>query len=213
MAQGSRSFARHFGAEEEAVQVNGLEVAYHDPRGVSGMALSYATSPRGACHNQSDYFFVDWGHSHEEVGIEFIERHAQAAKAANVARHQDWRTVDNAIVMCIFANVETQAKVDLINAACGLDWTIPDLMRFGERAWNLKRAINNRMGLTRANDRLPKALLEPFPDGGSAGFVPDIEGMLSAYYRHRGWDKATGKPSREKLAELGMEDVAKDLWG
>src|SRR5688500_19210984 len=40
---------------------------------------------------------------------------------------------------------------------------------------NLKRAINNRMGLTRSNDKLPKALLEPFPDGGSAGFVPDLE--------------------------------------
>jgi aldehyde:ferredoxin oxidoreductase len=213
MAQGSRSFARHFGAEEEAVQVNGLEVAYHDPRGVSGMALSYATSPRGACHNQSDYFFVDWGHSHEEIGIGFFDRHAQAEKAANVARHQDWRTVDNAIVMCIFANVETQEKVDLLNAACGLNWSLSDLMKFGERSWNLKRAINNRMGLTRANDRLPKALLEPFPDGGSAGFVPDIEGMLAAYYQHRGWDVSTGKPSRRKLIELGMEDVTRDLWG
>lgn len=213
LARGSRSFARHFGAEQEAVQVNGLEVAYHDPRGVSGMALSYATSPRGACHNQSDYFFVDWGHLHEEVGITFFERHAQAEKAANVAKYQDWRTVDNAIVMCIFANVETQEKVNLINAACGLDWTISDLMKFGERSWNLKRAINNRMGLTRADDKLPKALLEPFPDGGSAGFVPDIEGMLSAYYLHRGWDVATGKPSRQKLLELGLEDVAQDLWG
>jgi aldehyde:ferredoxin oxidoreductase len=69
--RGSRQFAAAFGAEEEAVQVNGLEVAYHDPRGVSGMALSYATSPRGACHNQSDYFFVDWGHTYDEIGIDF----------------------------------------------------------------------------------------------------------------------------------------------
>jgi len=213
LAMGSRKFAAHFGVEEEAVQVNGLEVAYHDPRGVSGMALSYATSPRGACHNQSDYFFVDWGHSHEEVGIEFIERHAQAEKAANVARHQDWRTVDNAIVMCIFANVETEEKVKLINAACGLNWSMADLMKFGERSWNLRRAINNRMGLTRANDKLPKALLEPFPDGGSAGFVPDIQGMLAAYYQHRGWDPETGKPSHAKLLELDLEDVAQDLWG
>jgi len=213
LAMGSRKFAAHFAAEEEAVQVNGLEVAYHDPRGVSGMALSYATSPRGACHNQSDYFFVDWGHSHEEVGIEFIERHAQAEKAANVARHQDWRTVDNAIVMCIFANVETEEKVKLINAACGLNWSLADLMKFGERSWNLRRAINNRMGLTRANDKLPKALLEPFPDGGSAGFVPDIQGMLAAYYQHRGWDPETGKPSHAKLLELDLEDVAQDLWG
>jgi aldehyde:ferredoxin oxidoreductase len=51
LAGGSRSFARHFGVEDEAVQVNGLEVAYHDPRGASGMAIVYATSPRGACHN------------------------------------------------------------------------------------------------------------------------------------------------------------------
>jgi aldehyde:ferredoxin oxidoreductase len=213
LAQGSLRFAKYFSAEEEAVQVNGLEVAYHDPRGVSGMALSYATSPRGACHNQSDYFFVDWGHSQEGLGIEFFPRHAQAEKAANVARHQDWRTVDNAVVMCIFANVEPQEKVELINAACGLDWTVADMMKFGERSWNLKRAINNRMGLTRANDKLPKALLTPFPDGGSAGFVPDLDAMLSSYYQHRGWDLETGKPSLEKLMELGLDDVAADLWG
>jgi aldehyde:ferredoxin oxidoreductase len=212
LAQGSRVFARHFGVEEEAVQVNGLEVAYHDPRGVSGMALSYATSPRGACHNQSDYFSVDWGHTHDQLGIRFHERHAQAEKAANVARHQDWRTIFNALVVCIFANVEPQMMVSLINAACGLDWDIAEMMKAGERAWTLKRAINNRMGLTRANDRLPKALLEPFPDGGSAGFVPDINRMLAAYYEARGWDRETGKPSREALSRLGLEDIAKDLW-
>lgn len=213
LAQGSRRFAAHFGVEEEAVQVNGLEVAYHDPRGVSGMALSYATSPRGACHNQSDYFFVDWGHTQEQIGIGFFSRHAQAEKAANVARHQDWRTVDNALVACIFANVEPREKVELINAACGLEWTIEDMMRSGERGWNLKRAINNRMGLTAANDKLPKALLTPFPDGGSAGFVPDIQGMLHAYYEARGWDLESGKPTRAKLLQLGLGDEAADLWG
>jgi aldehyde:ferredoxin oxidoreductase len=212
LALGSKRFGAHFGAEEEAVQVNGLEVAYHDPRGVSGMALSYATSPRGACHNQSDYFFVDWGHTNDQLGIDFYERQAQAEKAANVARHQDWRTVFNAFVMCIFANIEPVEQVDLINAACGLEWTKEEMMKAGERAWNLKRAINNRMGLTAKNDTLPKALLTPFPDGGSAGFVPDIVGMLFAYYAARAWDEATGKPTREKLVELGMDDVAKDLW-
>jgi aldehyde:ferredoxin oxidoreductase len=212
LAQGSRRFAAHFGAEEDAVQVNGLEVAYHDPRGVSGMALSYATSPRGACHNQSDYFFVDWGHTNDQLGIEFFSRHAQAEKSANVARHQDWRTVFNAVVMCIFANVEPAEQVKLINAACGLDWTIEDMMRCGERGWNLKRAINNRMGLCAENDKLPKALLEPFKEGGSEGFFPDIQGMLFAYYEARGWDLETGKPTREKLLELGLDDAAKDLW-
>jgi aldehyde:ferredoxin oxidoreductase len=213
LAQGSRRFGAHFQAEEEAVQVNGLEVAYHDPRGVSGMALSYATSPRGACHNQSDYFFVDWGHTQDGLGITYFDRHAQAEKVPNVVRHQDWRTVFNSIVMCIFANTAPEMQVKLINAACGLDWTLEDMLKCGERGWNLKRAINNRMGLRRANDKLPKALLTPFPDGGSAGFKPDISGMLSAYYEARGWDAQTGKPTREKLSQLGLDDISDDLWG
>ena len=213
VAQGSRRLGKYFGAEAEAVQVNGLEVAYHDPRGVSGMALSYATSPRGACHNQSDYFFVDWGHTTPELGIEFFPRNGDGAKAANVARHQDWRTVYNAMVMCIFANVAPQMQVDLINAACGYDWTIEEMMKVGERGWNMKRAANNKLGLTAANDKLPKALLEPLPTGGTDGFVPDIRAMLGAYYEARGWDERTGYPTKEKLLALGLDDVAMDLWG
>jgi aldehyde:ferredoxin oxidoreductase len=86
------------------------------------------------------------------------------------------------------------------------------MLRCGERGWNLKRAINIRMGLTRSNDKLPKALLTPFPDGGSAGFKPDLPAMLSAYYAARGWDPETGKPTRERLLQLELNDVAEDLW-
>lgn len=213
IAQGSRRLGMYFGEEAEAVQVNGLEVAYHDPRGVSGMALSYATSPRGACHNQSDYFFVDWGHVEPEVGIEYFSRHADAEKSANVARHQDWRTVYNSMVMCIFANVPPKMQVDLINAACGYDWTVEEMMKVGERGWNIKRAINNRLGLSADNDRLPKALLEPLPTGGTEGYVPDLQGMLYTYYEARGWDLETGYPTKEKLTALGLEEIANDLWG
>jgi len=212
LAQGSRLFGRHFGAEQEAVQVNGLEVAYHDPRAYSGMALVYATSPRGACHNQSDYFYVDLGQADSSLRMEFYNRQAGSEKALNVARHQDWRTVFNALVMCTFANVSVDTVVALVNSACGLDWNVEDLLGSGERAWNLKRVINNRLGLTRANDKLPKALLEPYQDGGSAGYVPPIDEMLKAYYIARGWDPETGKPTPKKLVELGLEWVTQDIW-
>jgi aldehyde:ferredoxin oxidoreductase len=212
LAQGSRRFGREFGAEEQAVQVNGLEVAYHDPRGVSGMALVYATSPRGACHNQSDYFFVDWGHTNEELGIDYYPRQANGEKAANVARHQDWRTAMNAMVMCIFANVSPSTQVDLINAACGYDWDVQEMMRAGERGWNIKRMINNRLGIGRINDKLPKALLEPYHEGGSAGYRIDLDEMLMAYYAARGWDEVSGFPSNTKLHELGLSEIAEDLW-
>ena len=213
LALGARRLGKHFNAEEEAVQVNGLEVAYHDPRGVSGMGLVYATSPRGACHNQSDYFFVEWGQVEEVIGLKFYGRHAGAEKAGNVAIHQNFRTVFNALVMCIFANIPPQTMVDLVNAANGYRWSIADMMKSGERGWTIKRAINNRLGLTRADDKLPKGLLEPYPNGGSAGYVLPFAEMLEAYYEARKWDKETGKPSKEKMLELGMDEIARDLWG
>jgi aldehyde:ferredoxin oxidoreductase len=207
LAEGSRRLAEAFGAAGEAVQVNGLEVACHDPRGVSGMALVYATSPRGACHNQSDYFFVDWGHVQPSLGIEYFSRHAGAEKAANVARHQDWRTVFNAMVMCLFANIEPALQVELINAACGLNWSLEEMMLAGERAWNLKRLINLRLGLRREHEKLPKALLQPYAEGGAARYVIPFDEMLQAYYQARGWDWQSGAPLPQTLRRLGLDHL------
>lgn len=204
LALGAKRLAEHFGAPEEAIHVNGLEVAYHDPRGASGMAIVYATSPRGACHNQSDYFLADIGQVEASLGLAFYDRHAGAEKAANVARHQDFRTVNNALVLCLFANVPPETMVELVNAACGYDWTLTDLLRCGERAWNLKRLLNLKLGLTRESERLPAPLLRPYAEGGSAGYVIPFEEMMEAYYQARGWDAHTGAPTAEKLQELGL---------
>ncbi|MBI3762053.1 MAG: aldehyde:ferredoxin oxidoreductase, partial [Chloroflexi bacterium] len=134
-------------------------------------------------------------------------------KALSVARHQNWRTVGNALVLCQFANVPPATTRDLLNAATGYGDSLDELMRLGERAWNLKRAINNRLGLTRANDKLPTLLLKPYAEGGAAGFVPDLDTLLTDYCRVRGWDEATGRPTRLTLSALGLPDVADDLWG
>ncbi|MCF6277414.1 MAG: aldehyde ferredoxin oxidoreductase family protein [Anaerolineales bacterium] len=210
LAQGSLALARHFDVESQAIQVNGLELAYHDPRGASGMALVYAVSPRGACHNQSDYFLADIGQVDDALGLEFFDRHAGAEKAANVARHQDWRTVGNALVLCHFANVPPNTILDLVNAALGSDWDLDVLMRAGERGWNLKRMINLNLGLLPSHDRLPEPLLQPLADGGAAGYEIPFEKMLSAYYTARSWDVESGAPTHEKLQALGLEDIDRD---
>jgi aldehyde:ferredoxin oxidoreductase len=212
-AKGARELARYFGAEEEAVQVNGLEVPYHDPRGCSGMALVYATSPRGACHNQSDYFLIDMGQELAKLGITAIDRHAGAEKAKNVAMHQDWRTIANSLVLCVFANVPATTVLELINASCGLDWDIEQMMRCGERGFNLKRVINHRLGLNGQNDKLPKSLLLPYIDHPESadGFVPEFENMLTAYYQARGWDSVTGVPTKQKLISLALDWLVEDL--
>jgi aldehyde:ferredoxin oxidoreductase len=139
-------------------------------------------------------------------------RQGGAEKALNVAIHQNWRTLFNSLVICIFANLPPESVLDLINAACGLNWDISEMLAAGERGWNLKRLINNRFGLTRLNDRLPKALLNPFADDPeSKGVVPDFPAMLTAYYQVRGWDPETGYPTPEKLQQLGLSWAAPSL--
>ncbi len=206
LAQGAKALAAHFGVEDLAVQVNNLEVPMHDPRAFTGQVLSYLTSPRGACHNHSDFFTIELGGAMEDLGIPVPEnRLDEAGKAALVARHQHWRTVCNSLVMCYFAVVPAQPVVDLLSAADGHDWSLDELLQAGERAWNLKRLYNLKLGLTPAAEKLPKLLLEPLMDGGQAGHIPDVALLRREYYAASGWDWETGSPTKEKMAELGLE--------
>ena len=210
LALGARGLGRQFNAEDEAVQVNGLEVAYHDPRGATGMALSYATSPRGACHNQSDYYLVEVGQIYPSLGMVYHSPREGAEKVINVVRHQDWRTLFNSLVMCLFANVPPESVHELINASTGFDISFEEMVKTGERGWNLKRVINNRLGLTSENDTLPKAFTVPYEDDPS-GFVPDFPTMLNAYYNIREWDEKTGIPKSHKLSDLNLGWTIEDL--
>jgi aldehyde:ferredoxin oxidoreductase len=113
--------------------------------------------------------------------------------------------------MCIFNNAPAQYHADLLNATTGRQETLDSLLQIGERIWNLKRAYNHRLGLTRADDRLPQLFLQPLSEGGTQGHTPDLELMLGEYYEARDWDPETGKPSREKLEQIGLGWVAEDL--
>jgi aldehyde:ferredoxin oxidoreductase len=206
LAEGARALAERCGAPGTAAQVKGLEVAYHDPRAVDGMAIVYATSPRGACHNQSDYFMVEIGQTVEEAGIGLFGRQEGAVKAANVARHQDWRTVGNALVLCQFANVPPPTVVELVNAAIGAEHDLESLLLAGDRGWQLKRLVNLQLGLRPSDDELPELLQRVLPDGGAAGYRIPLEDMLRSYYADREWDFETGRPSLARLGRLGMGD-------
>jgi aldehyde:ferredoxin oxidoreductase len=200
---GAMRLAEKFGVPERALQVRGLELAFHDPRGASGMALVYATSPRGACHNQSPYYLVEIGQTREEIGIDMFSRQAGVEKVGNVIRHQDWTTLQNSLVMCIFANVPAGDLAELLSAAIG-PMRIDDLMRIGERAFTIKRMINLKLGSGVQEDIYPAALQTPLSDGGTGGYVPPFSEMLSAYYEARRWSVKPGQPDVALLKELRL---------
>jgi aldehyde:ferredoxin oxidoreductase len=104
-----------------------------------------------------------------------------------------------------------------------MEITPRELIIGGERTFNIYKALNAREGFTRSDDRFPERWIsEPLKKGEEE--IPasdyfktkrltreDFEKILDNYYDERGWDIESGIPSRWKLEELGMEDVADDL--
>jgi aldehyde:ferredoxin oxidoreductase len=120
------------------------------------------------------------------------------------ARNQDYRAIYNSLVMCIFANPPTAMVIDMLNKATGLDFDIEKFKVLGERIYMIKRLFNLKMGITPADDKLPKILLNPLQEGGSAGKTPNFSKLKEAYYKYRTFDLKTGYPSQEKLKTLRL---------
>jgi aldehyde:ferredoxin oxidoreductase len=206
LAEGSAALAERFGVPDRAIVVNRLEVPMHDPRAFVGMAVTYALSPRGACHMEGDMYGVDTGQGPAvELGILPGDRLEMTEEKGRVAaRNQAWRNLYNAMILCQFQNPGVERVLAALNGATGWGWAPEDLLEAGKRIVTLKRVLNMRRGLTRASDRLPAPLLEPLETGGAAGVVPDLEVLLAGAYAEYGWDPQTGAPTEAALKAAGL---------
>ncbi|MHB1415903.1 MAG: aldehyde ferredoxin oxidoreductase family protein [Chloroflexota bacterium] len=200
LAEGSQALAERYGVPELAATVKRLEVPMHDPRAFAGMAVSYALSPRGACHMQGDIYTLDMGRGAvEELGITPGDRfETSAEKGRLVARHQAWRTLYNALILCQFNNPGAPRLLRALNAVTGWDLGPEDLLLIGKQILARKRTFNLRRGLRPADDNLPALLRQPL-EGGSEGAVPDVPTLLAGAYAELGWDPATGEPEGRLL--------------
>jgi aldehyde:ferredoxin oxidoreductase len=113
------------------------------------------------------------------------------------------------------APMATENTAALMEAVTGLHLKPEEVIQVGERINNLARAFNVREGFGRAEDTFPERLMtEPLRSGASKGQLiskGDLKVMLDEYYTSRGWDLNTGIPTRKKLLELGLDDVADQL--
>jgi aldehyde:ferredoxin oxidoreductase len=213
LGQGTLAMARELGRDEgEAAQVKGLEMPMHEGRAFHGLAVSYATGPRGACHLKGDYYNIDLGNLVAEYAILPGDRHSPDRKGEFAAKFQSLKDLFDALTLCKFAPLNPTMICDILNGITGWAYTSDDLLMTGDRSVNLKRGINSKLGLTREADRLPEICLRPLDEGTSADLVPDMDKMLREYYDHRSWVWETGQPSKEKLLELGLTQVAEDLY-
>jgi len=197
VAMGSKLLCEKYGHPDLSMTVKGQEFAAYDGRGMQGMGLAYATSNRGACHLRAD----PYAHDFETTEI--------AGKAEIVAQTQrDVAFIDSS-GLCLFPGGCGWGLADyraLVDAACDGDWSSEERMKqTGERIWNLERLFNLRAGLGKADDTLPKRILEEPADVGTAkGLVCKLDEMLPEYYQRCGWDE-NGIPKKDTLSRLGLE--------
>jgi aldehyde:ferredoxin oxidoreductase len=201
LALGSKRLAEKFGAPDLSMSVKGLEMPAYDPRAIKGIGLNYATANRGGCH------VTGYTIAPEVVGIpEKIDPLTPDGKAEWVKIFQDLACVVNSTVNCLFTTFAIGAKdyAELLSAVTGWDISEEEIMKIGERIYNLERVIMNKLGLDGKDDVLPKRLLEEkMPEGAGKGQVVELEKMKKEYYELRGWEN--GKPTEEKLKELEIE--------
>ena len=210
VAEGSHRLASHYGHPEFAITAKKLEFPGYDPRGSKGMGLLYATSNIGASHMAGDTAYP------EVFGVpEPIDPLAVEGKPHLVHRFEDAFAVIDAAGLCVFlavrylfephADLWPERLARLMNHATGAGYTPETLLGAGERIYNLERLFLLGAGFTRADDTLPKRMLEePLPDGPGKGHVVELEQMLPEFYRLRGWDE-NGVPTEEKLVSLGIK--------
>ncbi len=200
LALGSKRLAEMFGAPELSMSVKGLELPAYDPRGAKGIGLNYATANRGGCH------VTGYTISPEILGLpEKIDPLTIEGKAQWVKTFQDFTCVVNSTVNCLFSTFALGAEdyAKLLSAVTGWDLSVEEIMKIGERIYNLERLIINEYGFDGKDDTLPKRLLqEPMPEGPAKGHVVELEKMKEEYYKLRGW--VDGKPTPEKLKELDI---------
>ena len=191
---GSKRLCEKYGHPELFMGVKGQEFAGYDSRALQGMGLGYATSNRGACHLKHDMFAED------------MEDQTGQGKAKPCKDSQDRVAAVDSTGLCLFTTgawglEEFAAQLD---AACEGEWTAERLTMVGERVWNLERQFNLAAGLTRADDTLPRRLLEtPAPSGTGKGRVNELDVMLPEYYEARGWTP-DGEPTTQTLQRLGL---------
>ena len=172
---GIKRAAAELGLEDVAVHVKGLEPAGFEPRVLKGMALSYATSARGACHLRGTFYKA------ELSGLEDRER--IRGKAAHLVDYEDRAALFDCLILCRFFRdlVLWEELAAVIAASTGLVFSRRELEVLANEITESTRAFNLREGLTAADDTLPPRLLrEPTAEGASLR-PEDLAVMVGEY--------------------------------
>jgi aldehyde:ferredoxin oxidoreductase len=181
LSQGIVPAARHWGMEDAAVHVKGMEPAGYDPRSLKGMGLAYATSDRGACHLRATFYKPELSGMIDPKQIE--------GKAEMFIDFEDRLTLFDSMILCRFYRdlYPWDLLGKMISAATGLDGSQSNLAAIARNTALKVRQFNLREGMTAADETLPKPFHTPLEDSGGVITEAEIGRLLEDYKTLRKW--------------------------
>lgn len=198
LAKGSRQMALEIGHDSIsfAPQVKGLELPGYDPRGLQMMALGFAVSTRGADHNRSGAYEVDFS--------EAVDRRDVGPESAHLAvETEDRAALMDSLILCkflrgIFTDI-FEESAEILRLVTGWQVTADELHKTAQRIVTAKKRFNILAGWTPAEDTLPKRMLQvALPEDSRSHLSVDrLTGLIKAYNLARGWNEEGWPPETE----------------
>ena len=188
LADGSRRVAMAIGRGSIAFapQVKGLEIPGYDPRALQTMALGFAVGARGADHNRSGAYEVDFSDKVDR-------RHATLDSVRHAIETEDRAALMDSLILCkflrgVFTDFYAESAA-MLRAVTGWDVTAGELRDTARRIIAAKREFNLRAGWTPQEDMLPERFLDtPLPGDPAAVLTADaLQELVTEYHRQRGW--------------------------
>jgi aldehyde:ferredoxin oxidoreductase len=188
LADGSRRAADAIGQGSIAFapQVKGLEIPGYEPRGLQTMALGFAVGARGADHNRSGAYDVDFSDKVDR-------RHATLDSVRHAIDSEDKAALMDSLILCkflrrVFEDFHTEAA-GMLRAVTGWDVTADELRDTAQRIVAAKRQFNLLAGCTPEEDTLPDRFLDtPLPNDPEASLSRErLQQLVAEYHRQRGW--------------------------
>jgi aldehyde:ferredoxin oxidoreductase len=199
------------GAEKYAMHLGGQEAPAHHPVCDHRFATTYRLDPTPGRHTQGGEAMHPRGLLPEFDKKSFSGR-GKAHKIGSNFNHVVYSSGLCLFVYGAYPNISL--FIDFMNAATGWEVTLDELLLTGERISNLRQAFNIREGIISTDLKLPDRMvgIPPHKAGPLAGVSVDWETMGREYLIEMDWDLQTGKPSRTRLEELGLADVAQQIY-
>lgn len=188
LSLGSRAMAHEVGGDslDFAPQVKGLEFPGYDPRGLQMMALGFAVGTRGADHNRSGAYEVDFSDA--------VDRRQVGPESVHLAiETEDKAALMDSLILCKFLRgVFTDffaESAEILALVTGWDVTATELRATAQRIVAARKRFNILAGWTPSEDTLPQRLLqEAIPEDAQARLSEErLKSLIKAYNVARGW--------------------------